>query len=94
MTMISISVDSDEIFSEISQSDIFRYFGEELLDFYTIEQLVEAAGGMSELINDLPDEVIDHEFASRHPNQSELLDRIDDELIIDYLINKGYDIEM
>lgn len=53
-----------------------------------------AADRPEQLCHYIPTPIVDAEYQRRHPNPSEMLDRMDDEAIIDYLLNKGYNIEM
>lgn len=91
---VTITLSDHEVLESITSRQVVDFFGEELLDYFTAFPLIEAAGGIDEILADLDDSRIDQEFLQRHPNPSEVLDYLDDEAIMDYLINKGYNIEM
>lgn len=94
MSNITLTLDEFDVLSNVSCSQVVRHFGTELLDEFSFSDLIEAAGGIDEIIETVSDEGIDEEFFQRHPNPSEILNYLDDEAIIDYLLNKGYNIEM
>lgn len=94
MSNITLVLSEDDVLSNVDSSQAASYYGSELLEYFSISELINAAGGIEEIVSDLSDEQIDREFLTRHPNPSEVLDHLDDEAIIDYLINKGYNIEM
>ena len=94
MSTVNLVLDEVDILGNISASQVARYYVDELLENFHHSTLIEYAGGIEEIIGDASDDLIDAEFHARHPNPSEMLDHLDDEAIIDYLINKGYNIEM
>lgn len=94
MTMISIEVDSTDLITDIPPQDIIRYYGVDICDWLHRNEIIEYLGGLSDLAEGLDTEQIDSLFMDRHPNPSEVLDYIDDEAIMDYLVNKGYNVEM
>jgi len=94
LSNITLILDEFDVLSNFNCGQIVRHFGTELLDEFRFSDLIEAAGGVDEIIETVSDEGIDREFLNRHPNPSEILDYLDDEAIIDYLLNKGYNIEM
>jgi len=82
--IINAQVNEMEVLGQIPFSTVVRFFGP-----------VRIANFMPyEVCSHLPTQVIDTEYRRRHPNPSEMLDVMDDEIIIDYLLNKGYNIEM
>lgn len=94
MNDVTITLSLSDVLSNIAYSQAADWYGADLLECFHTGDLIEYAGGIDEILENVPDERIDQEFQSRHPNPSEMLDFIDDEAIIDYLINKGYNIEM
>lgn len=91
---VTITVPDYQVLESLTSSTVVEFFGNDLLTYFSESSLIEAAGGLEHLVSYLPDDKIDEEFLHRHPNPSEILDYLDDEAIMDYLINKGYNIEM
>lgn len=94
MTIISIEVDSIDLLNDIPPEDVARHYGTDICDWLHRNDLIEYLGGLSDLAEELDTDQIDALFMDRHPNPSEVLDYIDDEAIMDYLVNKGYNVEM
>lgn len=94
MSNVTLTLSVSDVLENITYTEAARWYGEDLLDCFHTDTLISWAGGIDEILGDVSDERIDEEFQSRHPNPSEMLDFIDDEAIIDYLINKGFNIEM
>lgn len=94
MSNVTLVLDSYDVLTNISVSQAAEHYGADILDYFHLNDLLLAAGGVEEILSDATDDQIDSEFLARHPNPSEMLDYLDDESIIDYLINKGYNIEM
>ena len=94
MSNITLVLDEFDVLANFNCLQVVRHFGTELLDEFHTDDLIHAAGGIDEIVENISDADIDQEFLQRHPNPSEILDYLDDEAIIDYLLNKGYNIEM
>ena len=85
MTMrINVDINEIEVLHQIPISNIISILGAHRFASYSPEIFCHY----------MSTEVVDAEYRRRHPNPSELLDVMDDEAIIDYLLNKGYNIEM